>query len=133
MRRRCLVLLALVPILGACGGAGPGDVLSQTASNLGKIHSGTLSMRLLVTPRGTGQGQPFGFTLHGPFALARSGSLPRLRVDYTQIANGGQATVTVVSTGKSAYVLSNGRTRNLPASALGSLRGIGGGGGPRPR
>jgi hypothetical protein len=128
--RRLTALLALVPLLAAtCGGSGTTHVLSQTAKNLGKIRSGVLSLRLLVTPRAAGPSQPFGFELHGPFALAKAGSLPRLHVDYTQIANGQRATVTVVSNGSTAYVSGNGRTISLPASALESLRSVGSGSG----
>jgi hypothetical protein len=115
--------LGVALTLAGCGGGGSTDVLSKTADNLSKIQSGRLSMRLLVTPK---SGSPFGFTLKGPFALGKQGSLPVLHVDYTQIANGRSATVTVISTGTTAYVESNGQTTQLTSDQADALRQAGG-------
>jgi hypothetical protein len=105
--------------LTGCGGSGATDVLSQTADNLSKIRSGTLTLRLLVTPT---KGQPFGFRLHGPFSLGKAGSLPVLHVAYTQIASGNSATVTVISDGSRAYVASAGREVALDSVQTQALR-----------
>jgi hypothetical protein len=109
VNRLAAVLLG-VALLAGCGGGGPNadDVLKETASNLGKIHSGVLGMKLLVTPQG--RGRPFGFELHGPFALRRAG-LPVARISYTQIADGNRSTATLVSDGREAYVETAGGTR----------------------
>jgi hypothetical protein len=113
--RRSAALLAGVALLAGCGGGGPNaqDVLEQTASNVGKIRSGTLALKLLVTPGG--EGRPFGFELHGPFQLGGgSNALPVTRLTYTQIANGSRATATLVSNGTDAYVDTGGK--KLPLS-----------------
>lgn len=106
---------------GGNGGASAHDVLARTASNVGRIRSGTLDFRLVLTPRArVGKGR-IGFTLHGPFAL-RGGSLPVLHVTYTQLAGEKSASATLVSNGKTAYAESAGRTVRLSAAQLGELR-----------
>lgn len=119
--RRALALTgaAAALALAGCGGSGPTEILGKTADNLSKIHSGTLSMRLLVTPV---RGQPFGFRLRGPFSLGKPGTLPVLRVTYTQIASGRSASATIISTGKEAYVRSGGRTVQMDSSQEQALR-----------
>jgi len=110
------LLLALTLLLAGCGGS---SVASETGSNLAKIHSGVLDLKLLVTPHGSGE--PFGFELKGPFSF-RPGKLPVARIAYTQIANGSSATATFVSTASQAWVVSSGGTRQLTGAQLRSLR-----------
>ena len=120
MNRLAAVLLG-VALLAGCGGGGPSadEVLKDTASNLGKLRSGVLGMKLLVTPQG--QGQPFGFELHGPFALRRAG-LPVARISYTQIADGNRSTATLVSNGSTAYIeTADGTRRPLDAAQAETL------------
>lgn len=105
--RRALPLLAAVALAG-CGGSP--SVASQTGSNVSKIHSGVLDLKLLVQPHGGGS--PFGFELRGPFAL-RNGGLPVARIAYTQTASGQSATATFVSNGKKAWIVSSAGTRQL--------------------
>jgi len=124
VQRLALVLLA-VALLAGCGGGGPSadEVLKQTASNLGKIRSGVLGLKLLVTP--PGQGEPFGFELHGPFALRPSG-LPVARIVYTRIANGARSSATFVSDGADAYVeLQDGQRNALTPGQASVLRSLG--------
>jgi hypothetical protein len=132
--RRLAALLAAAALLAGCGGGSSTSVLSKTASNLGKIRSGTISFGIVVTPRGSAGGSPFGFRMRGPLAFARSGSLPVADVRYTQIANGKQATVTLVTDGKAGWIEVSGKAYALPderlsplRSALGSLQGKQGG------
>jgi hypothetical protein len=129
---RFAVVAALAAALAAgCGGGGGArGVFAEMVSNFGKIKSGTLGMALLITPRGSTGGSDFGFQLHGPFALRRSGQLPVADVAYTQIASGRRATVTVISTGTQAFVETGGKTYELPSSAVERLRSSGGGGSP---
>lgn len=119
-------VLAPAVLIAGCGGEDPDQVLSQTAKNLRTIRSGELSMRMGIQ---AGQSGAVGFALAGPFALPRSGGMPRARVSYTQIAGDRRATVTVTSTGRRAYVTAGGRTRRLPAAQARKLRvGPGGAG-----
>jgi hypothetical protein len=122
--RRLWLVAALVPALAGCGGGGDAaPILSRTAANLGKIHSGRLDLRFLVTPR-EGNGR-VGFELHGPFALRRG--LPLARVDYTQITGERSATATLVSTGERAYVELGGRAYELPGATAAQLASAAGG------
>jgi hypothetical protein len=118
---RRAALLTVVAAFAAGGGGGHAqDVLADTARNLGKIHSGDLTLRLVVSPREGTKGR-IGFELHGPFAL-RPGTLPIAKVAYTQIAGARQATATFISTGTKAYAEVNGKAYELPASATESIR-----------
>jgi hypothetical protein len=130
---RLAALCVLVATLAAgCGGGQAHDVLSQTAGNLGKVHSGDLTLRLVVSPRQGTKGR-IGFELRGPFAL-RPGQLPIAKVAYTQIAGPHEATATFISTGSKAWAEVNGRVRALPPgsteivrqAAAGGSGGIGG-------
>lgn len=133
MIRRAALLLAGVALLPGCGG-GPSadDVLAKTAARVGRIQSGTLDLRLVLTPRGKSAKGDIGFTLHGPFSI-RPGRLPVLRVSYTQLAAGRRATVRVVSDGRDAYVESGGRRIALSQDQKDELRSattqVGGAGG----
>jgi hypothetical protein len=115
------VLSGVALVAAGCGGGGRSaeTVLKQTAATLGSIHSGTLGLKLLVTPQGGGE--PFGFELHGPFKL-RQGSLPVTTMTYTQIANGATATATLVSNGTDAHVEAGGKQLALSQAQADSLR-----------
>lgn len=124
-RRLALAGAALVALAAGCGGGGgesPEQALSKTATSLGRIRSGTLHLELVLTPHGKSARGPIGFRLDGPFALRGSGTLPVARVAYTQLANGKRATVTIVSTGRRAYVQTRGRTYELGAEREAALR-----------
>ena len=129
--RLAAVLLAVAALATGCGQNHAHQVLSDTAKNLGKIHSGDLTLRLVVSPRQGTKGR-IGFELSGPFAL-RPGALPIARVAYTQIAGAHEATATFISTGAKAYAEVNGKAYELPPSATETVRraagGIGGSGG----
>jgi hypothetical protein len=122
VKRAAAVLAGFAVLAAGCGGGGgrsAQDVLGQTASKLGAIHGGVLGLKLLVTPQGNGQ--PFGFELHGPFTLAKGG-LPVTNMAYTQIANGQQATATLVSNGTDAHVEIGGKQVPLSPAQTASLR-----------
>jgi hypothetical protein len=121
VRALAAVVLGVAVLAAGCGGGGPkaDDVLKQTAASLGTIRSGTLGLKLLVTPQG--KGEPFGFELHGPFTLAQ-GALPKTRMAYTQIANGQRETATLVSNGTDAYVEVGGKQLPLSPSQADGLR-----------
>jgi hypothetical protein len=125
--RRAASLVALVLFVAGCGGGGEASkVLSDTGGNLGKLRSGNLTLRLVVSPRQGTKGR-IGFELHGPFAL-RDGSLPVAKIAYTQIAGAHEGTATFISTGTKAYAEVNGKAYELPASAAQSIRQAAAGG-----
>jgi hypothetical protein len=123
MLRRVLIgLLACAAVTGCAGGATTSeDVLGETAAKLGEIRSGTLDLSLIITPR-QAEDEPFGFELRGPFDLGRSGSLPLLEIEYTQIANGQRGTVTLISTGDRVWVRTSGETVPLAPAEAAPLR-----------
>jgi hypothetical protein len=121
-----LATLSLVAMaLAACGGNGAAeDVLAETADNLEEIESGTLTMRLVVTPKANDAGV-VGFELAGPFALEGPGALPVARIEYTQIRGSEREAITVVSTGRRAYVEVDGQAYELPPEQADELRAAG--------
>ena len=126
MRLAAVCVLVATLAAGCGGGGGAHEVLSNTADNLGKIRSGDLTLRLVVSPRSGTKGR-IGFVLKGPFAL-RNGQLPVAKVAYTQIAGAKQATATFISTGKRAWAEANGRVRELsPAETQGIRQASAGG------
>jgi hypothetical protein len=113
--RQLLAIVAACAAFAGCGGDGGGNaslVLRETAASLGKIKSAKpLHLRLAVDPR---DGDEFGFEIEGPFALCDHRPLPRLDVDYTQFAQGEEATVHLISTGEDSFVEVDGETYELP-------------------
>jgi hypothetical protein len=125
--RRAASLVALVLFLAGCGGGGEANkVLSDAAGNLGKLRSGDLTLRLVVSSRQGTKGR-IGFELRGPFAL-RPGGLPVAKIAYTQIAGAHEGTATFISTGAKAYAEVNGKAYELPPSSTESIRQAAGGG-----
>jgi hypothetical protein len=110
-----------------CGGSSTGanDELRQTMQRLGAIHSGDLTLRLLVTPS-TGRKGRVGFQISGPFALRAKG-LPILDVRYTQLTGPREATARLLSDGSRAAAFVGGRRVTLPSGAVQQL-GAGGSG-----
>jgi hypothetical protein len=124
---RIAALGLLVATLAAgCGGGQAHGVLSDTAKNLGKIHSGDITLRLVVSPRHGTKGR-IGFELRGPFAL-RAGQLPVAKVAYTQIAGAHEGTATFISTGSRAWAEVNGSVRELPPASTNAIRQAAAGG-----
>lgn len=123
--RWLLAPLAAALALTGCGGDG-GDAtpaLRETARKLGTIRSGIITFRMEVDPRGAAE--PFGFAFTGPFELGGAGELPSADVEYTQRANGEQATVRLVSDGERAVTLIGGQEVELDGDALQELRDAG--------
>jgi len=114
---------ALAVAASACGSPSADDVLAETAENLGEIESGMLVLRLVVSS----EGEDVGFTLDGPFALAKSeDDLPVAEVEYTQIAGAEAASVLFISTGEKAFVRVGEETYELPPEQVDELRGASG-------
>ena len=118
--KRLAAVLAAVALAGCGGGGDANKILSRTAASLGKIRSGDLTLRLVVSPRAGTRGR-IGFELRGPFAL-RPGTLPVARIAYTQIAGARKGTATFLSTGTNAYAIVAGKAYELPASATEQVR-----------
>ena len=128
MRR--LLLIGGTALLGAgCGGPSAGEVIAETRDKLDTIRSGDLSMRLVSTPAGNPAGR-VGFAVEGPFGLARGSALPVARVRYTQIAGPREGAVTIVSTGREAFVEVGREAYELGPRQTRDLRGAGGASGP---
>jgi hypothetical protein len=124
MNRLAPFLLALV--LAGCGGDGgeADDVLAETAERLEAIESGRLTMKLVVSPTGA-EAEKVGFELEGPFSLDARGGLPIARIDYTKIRGSARGAVTIVSTGRKAYVEVDGQVYELPPEREDELRAAG--------
>lgn len=122
MKRLAALSLAALS-LAACSGEGneAADVVAETADNLEQIKSGEISIRLAVTPKGE-DAEAFGFELRGPFSLEGPGELPIARIAYTQISGSERGTVTVVSTGRKAYVEVDGQAYELSPEQAAQLR-----------
>jgi hypothetical protein len=124
----CLVAAVLAAGCGGGGGEDAAQTLRQTSANLAKIHSGDLTLRLVLTPgKGGGGSQGVGVELRGPFSFAGRGPLPVARVSYTQIAGANRVPATFISTGRAAFVAVNGTTYRLARDQADVLR-LGGGG-----
>jgi hypothetical protein len=130
--RAALLAVATVLALAGCGGESSGDsadaggALAETASSLGKIRSGDLTLDLRVSS----EENEAGFRLEGPFAFAEGAdALPVAELEYTQVAGDQEATVTFVSTGDRAWIVANGEAQELSGAQLDQLRGSGVGGG----
>jgi hypothetical protein len=120
VKHRIALLLAASLLLAGCGDSGAAKkAVAQTATNLRNVHSGDLSVKLLVTPKGSGNTTPYGFELHGPFVL---GSKFFADMTYTQIANGKQATAHLKAQNGSGTVESNGKTHALTSTELADLQ-----------
>ena len=129
LRTSAAVATAVAALVTAgCGGAGGSgedgaQALRRTSANLAKIHSGDLTLRLVLTPgKSGGGGRGVGVEMKGPFSFAGGGPLPVARVSYTQIAGGQQVPATFISTGRAAFVEVNGTTYRLPRAQADVLR-----------
>jgi hypothetical protein len=126
-RAATLLAAAAVAALAGCGGKdSPNQVLSETAGKLGDIRSGVMVFDVRASGRGAGRRAQIGFRVDGPFALARGGALPVAKLRYTQRSGSRQASATVISTGKEAFVEAGGRTRRLGAAQARQLRSAAG-------
>ena len=126
---RALALVAAALVLASAAAAAATaasdatPALRETAEKLGEIRSGDITFKMEVDPRG--DAEPFGFSFTGPFELGEPGELPRVDVEYTQRANGEDATVRLVSDGERAVALVGGQELELPESAIEELRKAG--------
>lgn len=112
-------MMAGLALLSGCGGTDPDAALRDTSRNLTKIHSGNLTMRLVLR---SAKGPGIGFQLHGPFSLGPRGRLPIARIQSTQTVGDRRTQATLLSTGRAAFVRAASRTYRLSPQQARSLR-----------
>jgi hypothetical protein len=119
-------VLAAAALAGCGGSESAEEVASQTAGKLADIRSGVLRMDVRAEGQGAGERAQLGFTIDGPFKLARDGGLPVARLRYTQRSGNAAASATLISTGEQAFIEAGGRTRPLPDAQARELRQVAG-------
>ena len=121
LRRVASCLLVAAAVAGCRSETDATEILAQTADRLGEIRSGEIELALVVDSKSAAAADA-GFELRGLFALGTAGSLPTMRVRYTEIAGERRRTVTVVSTSERAFVEVGGRPYSLPRREVEVLR-----------
>jgi hypothetical protein len=123
-RLRLLVLgalLALVPILAACGqggaqatgGPSAQQVLAQAFAGASQVRSGQLDLVVRVQPRG-GDATPLLLRVTGPFARRGPRELPRLDLNLDLRARGQRLAAGLTFTGRHAFVQVLGTPYRVP-------------------
>lgn len=124
--RRLLALAAAVVAAGCGGGGGdgdPGPALRETAAGLARVESGTLSVSVRMQPS---DGEEFGYDIEGPVRLGTDERPAAADVEYTQVANGKEATVRLVLLDDgTGFVESDGERTELTEEQLADLRDSG--------
>jgi hypothetical protein len=111
-------------LLSSCSEPSAEEILADTASNMAKIESGKLTMRMLTGVTNEPQSD-VGFELAGPFSL-EDGSLVA-NITYTKVAGPERASATFISTGERAFVETGNEVSEVPPIPF--SREIGGAGG----
>lgn len=138
-----VLLLSLAVVVGLAGcGAGSNQattLLTQTFAGKHRVTSGDLALALTVSPsQVTGSRGPITLAVEGPFQNRGAGRLPASAFDISLVADGTDASVTLISTGGTGYVTFQGQSYKLPPATfrrlessfgqLGSSSGSSGGG-----
>jgi hypothetical protein len=115
LRSLAPLLTTLVLVAGCGSDAGDGErasastdvnaLLRSTFTNLGKMESATVDLKVRVEPRGAAAAQgAVGARLQGPFASQGAGKLPKFAFAATLESGGQTFSAGVTWTGKQAYV-----------------------------
>ena len=125
MSRFLTTLVVAALVLAACGGGkGSGhddDPVSAAQSRLAKIDRATIAMRFTAA---AGDGKDVGFRLDGPFQLPdHDRDLPVASLTSTRLLGGQSVETRFVSTGKRAWVVTDGKATELRGQQLDALRG----------
>ena len=128
MRRLLVPTAALaLSVLAGCGGGEAKGALEKTTSNLAKIGSGDIRMRVTASAGAEGAERPVGFEVDGAFSgPSRAGELPVARLRRTRLVGDVRETTTFVSTGQKAFLELGGKAYELPEAQLRGLRATGG-------
>jgi hypothetical protein len=111
MRRVVLGCTTAALLLSSCGEPSADEILADTVSNMAKIESGKLTMRMLTGITNEPQSD-VGFELTGPFSI-EDGSLVA-NITYTKVAGPDRATATFISTGERAFIETGSEVREVP-------------------
>ncbi len=123
-----IAVLTMATLVAGCGG-GSGGVLGETASNLAKVKSGVLDLRLTAAAGERQTGEEAGLRLQGPFAEASAkGRLPTADITYTRFEGRAEEKVRLVTSGNKAFVVRGGRTTQLSEAETKDLEVSGGSG-----
>ncbi len=109
-------LLTTLVLAAGCGSDGDGGerasastdvnaLLRSTFTNLDKMKSATVDLKVRIEPRGAAAGQgPVSARLQGPFASQGAGKLPKFAFAATLESGGQTFSAGATWTGKTAYV-----------------------------
>lgn len=122
-----LTLAALTLFVGACGGgeeseesnlSGP---LALVERSLGEVRSGRIDLALLAS---TPEGEPVGFEMKGPFAVAEGeDEIPVADLTYVRRVGPQSEESRFVADGEQAWVVTRGEVQEVSDKRLEGLRG----------
>ena len=124
----CLALCAA--LLTACGDdedkgqSAAQELLDQTfGSGAAAIDTGRLNVAFQLDPKGLlALGGPIKLSLDGPFSAPRQGQLPRFDVDFAATLGGTVFDGSVLSTGRAAFVVLDGKAYKVDREFVAELR-----------
>jgi hypothetical protein len=131
MRKAASVLVLLALAATGCKEASSAQrALERAEGHLDQVRSGRLALTFLASDPRKGSDSQLGFTLRGPFSVARKkGSLPVADLAYTRVTGSKRRTTKFITTGTRAFVEVDGQAYRLPNDQVEDLRSSGDDGG----
>ncbi len=123
--RRVVAAAAVLAVVGlaGCGGSEAQGALERTTSNLARITSGDLRMKLTASAGTEGAERPVGFEIDGAFSSPPGvGQLPVARLRRVRVVGDTRQATTFISTGQRAFLEVEGQAYELPEARLVGLR-----------
>jgi hypothetical protein len=118
----CVLVALAVAACGSSASKDPNTLLKQTFSGSHKITSGDLDFRLTITPSGSSTLKgPVVVDFGGPFQSRGKGKLPQSNFSISLSADGKNASLGILSTGSSGYVMLDGQSYQLPQATFEKL------------